>query len=1236
MDQPPPPSLAEDALHDASRRLRDARGEAMQAFASMQSGHAYTSPRLLRSLLDSKLPELWYPTPVRESHTSHTLVSIPRQTCRSDDSSFLSVLCADCRYHFHVKTYEAGSRPVDSARHPTHMLLPMRENPLADPSEKTLPYYDVVADASYVCAEDDCSYAVSISVTPPKLTDDQIMNLGDDARIARNLAQARTQDPQRYLDAPDRWAAGSTITTLIQYLEDRLTRPSDVLKIKTRNKKFCVAFGTDFDDLLRSLGFEQRTDEDGEECWYITEPEPDTSSTKPFTRRAFLQDTQAELKIYTPATTNPAWEDLLAALCGKMQFSNSYLESGSGISEDDLSLLGCLGFFSPHWFSWVAILLANLCPRRRDEFLDAGLRCIQDRNEEAALSIVVYKSKFDQNPLVNPQVQAAFDFFGEDCKDVKSATEKYHAIVDRNPDPAIQAQAYQHLEAIKSQSDVELFGDMSHENAPALPSANGKRRMSVGAATRLLNVETNFTAEIIRDFAVNVSEVIDRGLVLDALKALSDFKREQGNPSEAESLDETAEFIRATGDAEAYQADIPSAQPAQTSDHVARLTAPPGLRNIGNTCYLNSLLQYFYNVKPIRELVLNYEQYQLGLEDSSVNGRLTGGNGTPVSLEEAIVARQFIEELRRLFLELEVTVEAAASPSQKLANTALSSAKEILTAQRQPHPPPLPARPSPMPPIPAGEAGGAVSVTVEPVEEHNDAASSSGSQTLVHEPDDLPAQDIAQGGDSSLAGELSKQPRMEVIESIEHVEDVTMDEGAPPQTLDAKIAHISQRLERSDRSGTSQQDVEEIIGNILEHLMRAIRPDGPMDGKPNLQADQITRLFFTTIVNSTVRTVAEQSTEGGASRMGEDVLNEEVVPERWITAFPHPDKEHATKSDLYQALDRYFSYELLSEGALARYTTIHALPPIVHICIQRTDASGVKNKNPVIIPEELYLDRYMEAAADSDLGKTRRRIWAIKERIKDLESRAFDKLQNGAGSQSWNASGQADAEQSNSLARELSKFDSELFRDIARPTKPSFDIRELSSGKVHSTEDTSAVRLMDTLVLLGQDADKADSVELEGLRKEEGEAFKDLRQYKYCLHAMICHGGGMNAGHYWVWIRDFKKQVWYKYNDNIVTEDTRDSQHVIDELNNSGDPYYVAYVSEDAKEDLVEVPQRAHARAADDVEMVNAPDSSTLEVIDSIVIDSPAQPANSPVNPPVQDVTMAEVPAEPQLSDHLN
>lgn len=47
-----------------------------------------------------------------------------------------------------------------------------------------------------------------------------------------------------------------------------------------------------------------------------------------------------------------------------------------------------------------------------------------------------------------------------------------------------------------------------------------------------------------------------------------------------------------------------------------RLNEPRGLNNIGNTCYLNSLLQYLYTIKPLREMVCNFDEYKQDIDDT--------------------------------------------------------------------------------------------------------------------------------------------------------------------------------------------------------------------------------------------------------------------------------------------------------------------------------------------------------------------------------------------------------------------------------------------------------------------------------------------------------------------------------------------------------------------------------------------------------------------------------------------
>ena len=65
---------------------------------------------------------------------------------------------------------------------------------------------------------------------------------------------------------------------------------------------------------------------------------------------------------------------------------------------------------------------------------------------------------------------------------------------------------------------------------------------------------------------------------------------------------------------------------------------PVGLDNIGNTCYLNSLLQYFYTVRNFREVVMNIDKYRMPLDEESIKQKRVGGRA--VSKQEIFKAQQ--------------------------------------------------------------------------------------------------------------------------------------------------------------------------------------------------------------------------------------------------------------------------------------------------------------------------------------------------------------------------------------------------------------------------------------------------------------------------------------------------------------------------------------------------------------------------------------------------------------------
>lgn len=1163
--------------------------------SASSSIQAFTSARLLEQLLAGKLL-----LPGQEGCETHELYLLPRQSGKIFQSSFhdskeevVSCLCTSCRHYFRIILQSEST--TDLARdHPMqmHMFLLydraiLYNQPFIEGTKQLQGEGDVFLDrVQFMCIVPNCHCRMGIERLPPRISAHQIAAMYDKQRVARNLEDARAKDPARLKELehynPD------LVAMLQRYSKDCLeTKPNEPpRKIKLHNKKFMVAFKSDFDALWRWLGCTLTKLEDGDEAWVFPVLEESSSQrTEWGTFRARWEDVEAECMALGAKPSEPsnrairsAWDMLKRVIgCDKYDVENNPRD----VEESDIALLGCCRNFKPQDVVEVAKLLAERCPQRYEDFVGAAARVIKD-DYSAGEALAMYQSEVESRP--KQEVLDAFKFFDASVeqKAPDHFISRYMVMVDADKSIAFRKRALKCLQIVGNYLGMDLLGPISAEDLSLLEDSPTSSRMSVPEAKAILNnAELEYTEEILQDIVNHKAQDVtaDRSRVAKALEVFAEHHR-ASNPELAAQLDSWAGIFKSDN-----QPTIGASPP--TTKLATDPNTPPGLHNIGNTCYLNSLLQYLFSVAPVRELVVNYPEQSLDLNSEAVTKRKLGfANGLEVSLEEAIVGRQFVECLQSLFKDLLSTTNVASEPSQKLANTALRSASTLLEMEEKARKsgnaaPPLPARPSPGPPETTSADTNKISVTVQPINDPVETASDVSSQTLVDD-QGIMSSEIIDGATEAMQD--SPHP---VASPTPPAEEKVSEYLSPDNfNLETSSERISQLLEQSDRKGTDQQDVEEIIGFILEHIMRAISSHGPMPGKPDLQADSITDTFFPIMSNYVLNTQTS------------DAESVQLVPDRWINAFPHD--QEGTPTTIYQALDRNFTLQVLEDGSnRARYNALHSLSPILHIRIQRLTSASAKNTNPILLVDELYLDRYMDTARDSKLAFMRSQDWAMRNHrlLMEDQSRAFVASSKTKGEQTVHNNSQ-DSNSYNIDPNLTSALDS--YEEVMKPILELGPHDHKHPIRVCETDTSPKIDLsclQDISALLKENESMALEHSKPTRTEEDIAAYHEsLTEHKYRLHAIICHSGNARAGHYWIWIRDFDRNVWIKYNDSTVTVDTREPQAVIDELNTTGDPCYVAYVRDADKSSLTRLPKRAPI-------VQPSSDGATVETIEGVALD---------------------------------
>ena len=200
-----------------------------------------------------------------------------------------SAVCQFCRWHLQVRTTFLPLADDSYSYCPT-MLSPLHHFiydtcEIEENSEQNI--NGGMETYHFHCTSCPCS--VHGRIMPPRLDDSSIDLLTSQFRLEQRCEQLRAEEPDRKGVVPQR--AIQVLEALYAYLRDSLKPSKERKKIPKANRRFKLSLGTDCEEFLRWLGF----DDSADESWWQLPlvPEPNPLST--YNQRNLIEDVREEL-----------------------------------------------------------------------------------------------------------------------------------------------------------------------------------------------------------------------------------------------------------------------------------------------------------------------------------------------------------------------------------------------------------------------------------------------------------------------------------------------------------------------------------------------------------------------------------------------------------------------------------------------------------------------------------------------------------------------------------------------------------------------------------------------------------------------------------------------------------------------------------------------------------------------------------------------------------------------------
>ena len=574
---------------------------------------------------------------------------------------------------------------------------------------------------------------------------------------------------------------------------------------------------------------------------------------------------------------------------------------------------------------------------------------------------------------------------------------------------------------------------------------------------------------------------------------------------------------------------------------------PAGLDNIGNTCYLNSLLQYYFCIKPLRDLILTFNENDYKSDDYSEDRKV---GGRKVEKSEVQRSSQFIYQLRRLFEEMIYSNQRCVEPNKELAYLSFLPLSQPVNFRQHE---------KSTKSTEATEAN-VIEVKIDEDDDNNLIIEHKEEQTGLPSA----ADDTGNANDVTMIDEET-EPVTNADGSYDDAILVDMGEGTPqPPTLPPREQNgdnnddVDDDDEELETPGTSsdddhnlslpkilpiltdqiestievgrQQDVTECIENVIYQIETALPPESlDKDGE---QYDLIKKLFY----GKTKQTITPLDKS----------LKSRVSFERFfsliINVSDHP-------KSIYDALDYYFNDDIvkLEEGLVKKSITILELPQILQFHVQRVmfdreRLMAYKSIEPIPFSDKIYLDRYLDTDDEEILSK-RNQVFEWKKEIKQLQDEKAKLLKT-------------DEDTSLNIIDNLKITKKYLEKRIILDDSLSIDLTTIQIIQLEIDNLSSKLLTIDS--------------QIEKINHLINNQFTDYKEVCYDIFAIFIHRGEASYGHYWIYIKDpHNRDIFRKYNDEIVTEVP--SSEVFNFLEtNTATPYYIVYVKDELELNYIE------------------------------------------------------------------